>query len=219
MKSVGFSSVSKSGLPRHKRRCPRQLLVEPLEGRCLPATITPTTFADCGCSGSLRDAVLQFNLDSGTEDDTILLEAGTYTLTIRNTSGRHETAGFEGDLNITRASHRWIIQGAGSSGNNPTIIDAGQLQDRVFQIVTPGTQVAFRDLIIQGGLAQDDGSNGALARSTNALGGGVLNNGGNLTLDNVVLRTTSPEEETAQPFTNCLVSPPSGVRSIPPAAR
>ena len=51
-----------------------------------------------------------------------------------------------------------------------------------------GTQVVFRDLVIQGGLAQDDGSEGALAGTTDALGGGVLNNGGNVTLDNVVLQ-------------------------------
>ena len=55
--------------------------VEFLERRCVPTTITPTTFADGGLgSGSLRDAVLQFNADTGTEDDTIQLQAGaTFT--------------------------------------------------------------------------------------------------------------------------------------------
>jgi len=159
--------------------------IELLERRCVPTTLTPTTFADGGLgSGSLRDAVVQFNADTGTEDDIIQLLAGTYTLTIRNVGGRHETAGLTGDLNLTQTSHRWIIQGAGPS----TIIDASQLQDRVFQIVNPGTQVVFQDLVIQGGLAQDDGSEGALAGTTDALGGGVLNNGGDVTLDNVVLQ-------------------------------
>jgi hypothetical protein len=156
-----------------------------LEWRCVPATITPTTFADGGLgSGSLRDAVLQFNADPGTDDDIIQLEAGTYSLTIRNAGNRHETAGLTGDLNLTQASHRWIIQGAGTS----TIIDASQLQDRVFQIVKPGTQVVFQDLVIQGGLTQDDGTDGALAGTTDALGGGVLNNGGDFTLHNVVIQ-------------------------------
>jgi hypothetical protein len=136
----------------------------------------------------LRDAVLQFNADSGSADDTILLQSGTYALTIANSGGQHETAGLSGDLNLTSASHRWIIQGAGSSGPNATIIDAGQLQDRVFDIVMPGTQVVFKDLIIQGGLAQDDGSNGALAGKTDALGGGIFNNGGDITLDHVILQ-------------------------------
>jgi hypothetical protein len=161
------------------------LRIELLENRCVPATITPTTFDDGGFgSGSLRDAVLHFNADTGTDDDIIQLEAGTYRLTIQNVGGRHETAGFTGDLNLTQTSHRWIIQGAGPS----TTIDASQLQDRVFQLVNPGTQVVFRDLVIQGGLAQDDGTEGALPGTTDALGGGIFNNSGDVTLDNVVLQ-------------------------------
>jgi hypothetical protein len=161
------------------------LRLEALEGRWVPTTLTPTTFLDGGLgSGSLRDAVLQLNADTGTDDDIIQLEAGTYALTIPNVGGRHETAGLTGDLNLNQTSHRWIIQGAGPS----TIIDASQLQDRVFQIVNPGTQVVFQDLVIQGGLAQDDGTDGALAGTTDALGGGIFNNGGNVTLDNVVLQ-------------------------------
>jgi hypothetical protein len=158
--------------------------VELLERRWVPTTITPMTFADVLGSGSLRDAVLQFNVDTGTDDDIIQLQAGTYHLTIPNAGGQHETAGLTGDLNVTQTRHRWIIQGAGPS----TIIDASQLQDRVFQIVNPGTQVVFQDLVIQGGLAQDDGSDGSLAGTTDALGGGILNNGGDLTLDNVILQ-------------------------------
>jgi hypothetical protein len=170
---------------RRKKVAPFRPFIEFLERRCVPTTLTPTTFDDGPLgSSSLRDAVLQFNADTGTDDDTILLEAGTYALTIQNTGGHHETAGLTGDLNLTQTSHRWIIQGAGPS----TIIDAGLLQDRVFQIANAGTQVVFRDLVIQGGLAQDNGSDGALAGSTDALGGGILNNGGNVTLDHVVIQ-------------------------------
>src|SRR6516165_4413212 len=173
------------GAGRSRLALPSLLGVEMLENRCVPTTITPTTFADGVLgSGSLRDAVLQFNADTGTQDDTIQLQAGTYSLTIQNVGGHHETAGLTGDLNLTQTSHRWIIQGAGPS----TIIDASQLQDRVFQIINPGTQVAFQDLVIHGGLAQDDGSDGALAGTTDALGGGILNNGGDVTLDNVVVQ-------------------------------
>jgi hypothetical protein len=161
------------------------LLLEVLEDRTVPTAITPTTFADGVLgSGSLRDAVLQFNADTGTDDDTIQLEAGTYSLTIQNVGGHHETAGLTGDLNLTQTSHHWIIQGTGPS----TIIDASALQDRAFQIVNSGTQVVFKDLVIQGGLAQEDGTNGTLAGTTDALGGGILNNGGNVTLDNVILQ-------------------------------
>src|SRR5713226_4104983 len=184
-KAALASLASLFGSSRNQRSYRTRLLLEPLEDRCVLTTITPTTFADGVMgSGSLRDAVLQFNADAGTADDTIQLLAGTYTLTIVNTGGHHETAGLQGDLNITNTSHRLIIQGAGLS----TIIDAGLLQDRVFQIVNPGTRVVFRDLVIQGGLAQDDGSNGTLAGTTDALGGGILNNGGDVTLDSVVVQ-------------------------------
>jgi hypothetical protein len=183
------SALTQKASPRRTGCSGRPLRIELLEGRCLPATITPITFDDGGPgSGSLRDAVLQFNADVGTDEDIIQLQAGTYTLTIQNMSGHHETAGLTGDLNINSTSHRWIIQGAGSSGDNPTVIDAGQLQDRVFQIVNPGTQVVFQDLVVQGGQAQDDGSDGALPGTTDPLGGGILNNGGNITLDNVVVQ-------------------------------
>src|SRR5713226_5812282 len=147
-KTIFASSAFWFGASGNQPSYRRRLLLEPLEDRCVPATITPTTFADGVLgSGSLRDAVLQFNADAGSDDDIILLEPGTYALTIPNIGGHHETAGLTGDLNLTSASHRWIIQGAGPS----TIIDAGQLQDRVFQIVNPGIQVVFQDLVIRGG--------------------------------------------------------------------
>jgi hypothetical protein len=177
-------AVGRGGQPRRVRRGYRRPGVEVLETRHLPSTLTPTTFADGGLgSGSLRDAVLQLNADTGTEDDTIQLLPGTYALTIRNTHG-HENEGLEGDLDLTQTRHRWLIQGAGPS----TVIDASQLQDRVFQIVNPGTQVVFQDLVIQSGLAQDNGTEGALPGTTDALGGGIFNNGGAITLDNLVLQ-------------------------------
>jgi hypothetical protein len=183
-KAVFSSSAFLFGSSRKKQPYRTRLLLEPLEDRCVPTTITPTTFADGVLgSGSLRDAVLQFNADPGTEDDTIQLLAGTYTLSIQNTSW-HQSGGLDGDLYLTQTSHRWIIQGAGSS----TIIDASQLGDRIFQIVNPDTQVVFQDLVIQGGLAQDNGRPGARPGTTDALGGGILNNGGNITLDHVVVQ-------------------------------
>jgi hypothetical protein len=187
-KAVISSSAFLFGSSRKKRPYRTRMLLELLEDRFVPTTITPTTFTDGVGSGSLRDVVLQFNADTGTGDDTINLLAGTYALTIVNTGGHHETAGLQGDLNITSASHRLIIQGGGSSGANATIVDASLLQDRVFEIVNPGTLVVFQDLVIQGGLAQDDGTAGALAGTTDALGGGILNNGGNITLDHVVVQ-------------------------------
>jgi hypothetical protein len=205
-------------MARHKSHLTTKtrLRIESLENRRVPTTLIPTTFADGGLgSGSLRDAVLQFNADTGTDDDVIQLEAGTYTLTIQNVGGRHETAGLTGDLNLTQTSHRWFIQGTGSSGDSATIIDASQLQDRVFQIVNSGTQVVFQDLVIQGGLAQENGGNGVLQGTTDAFGGGTFNNGGEVTLDNVVLQdNVARGADAAYPTVNGYSARGAGIYSI-----
>src|SRR3982074_1137345 len=113
-KAVFSSSAFLFGSSRKKQPSRTRLLLEPLEDRCVPTTFTPTTFADGVLgSGSLRNGVLQFNADAGSDDDTIQPDAGTYALTIQNIGGQHETAGLTGDLNVTSTSHRLIIQGAG----------------------------------------------------------------------------------------------------------
>jgi hypothetical protein len=65
--------------------------------------------------------------------------------------------------------------------------DAGRQQTESILQRSP-TQVVFQDLVIQGGLAQDNGVDGALAGTTDALGGGIFSNGGDLTLDHVVVQ-------------------------------
>jgi hypothetical protein len=167
------------------------LRLEVLEDRRLPTTFTPTTFADGGSgSGSLRDTILQADADPGTSPDTIQLMAGTYSLTILNTNGQ-ENQGLTGDLDITSTAHTLTIQGTGTSGTSASIIDASQLQDRAFQIVNPGTTVVFQNLVIRGGLAQDNGIADTQPGTNDALGGGILNNGGNVTLTTVVLQSNA----------------------------
>jgi hypothetical protein len=168
-----------------------RLELEILEERTLLSTVTPAIFTDGGTgSGSLRDAVSAFNADTGTGTDTINLLSGTYSLTIQNPGGVHENNAASGDLNVTQAAHKLIIQGQVDANGAPTsIIDATGLGDRVFQIVNAGTVVEFDNVIIMGGTAQDDGTAGAVAGKTAAAGGAILNKGGNLTLDNVVLES------------------------------
>jgi hypothetical protein len=149
----------------------------------------PTTFSDGDLgSGSLRDAVLQANADSGAGTDTIQLQAGTYQLTIINTSGQQDDA-TKGDLDITNSYHPLVITGTGSTGTHTTVIDASKLQDRLFEIVNVGTQITLRDLVLTGGLAQDNG----IAAKTTAFGGAILNNGGNILLQNVVLKNNTAQ--------------------------
>ncbi len=160
--------------------------LEHLEERTLPSTFTPTTFGD-GVSGdsqvnTLRNAVIAANQDTASSGtDVIQLQGGMYTLNIQNTSG--PTGATQGDLNLTNTTRTIVIEGAGDSGPNATVIDASQLNDRVFQ-VAPGVTVLFENLVIQGGNAQDDGTN----TFSVGRGGGILNNGGNVTLSNVAVQ-------------------------------
>jgi hypothetical protein len=166
--------------------------LEALEERITPTTFTPTVFTD-GPPGfmvnTLREAVLAANNDGGgSATDTIQLSAGTYTLTVPNTAG-HEVSDQQGDLNITSTAHALVIQGATDANGNPVTIIKQTVADRVFQIVSPGITVTFKNLIIEGGNAQDDGSAGAAAGKSTAQGGGILDDGGNVTLSNVVVQS------------------------------
>ena len=114
-----------------------------------------------GAPGSLRDAISQANGNG--QDDTITLAAGTYSLSL---AGSGEDANASGDLDLTEAGFSLTIVGAGS---NQTFIDQGTA-DRVIHAFA-GVTVIFRALTIRGG-------NGV------AQGGGILNSGGTVTIDN-----------------------------------
>jgi hypothetical protein len=58
------------------------------------------------------------------------LQAGTYTLTIKNTDGQDNRAA-EGDLDITDSGHTLIIQGKGAE---ISIVNGNGI-DRVFQVL------------------------------------------------------------------------------------
>src|SRR5271166_2951342 len=181
---------NRQGRQRPQRR-PAFHSLEFLEDRTVLSTITPTIFTDGGAgSGSLRAAIIADNADTGTATDTIKLNSGTYSLTITDTAGQEIAAG-TGDLDITSTTHKLIIMGHGTTGPGKTTIDQ-TVADRVFQLFS-GTDVTFQDLVITGGLAQDDGTAGAAARSTTAEGGGILSNGGNLTLNDVVITNNTAQ--------------------------
>lgn len=178
---------------RKQQNSPSRLTVRPrleaLEDRITPTVFTPTTFADDGTAGSLRQAVINANNDNGTAMDTIQLSAGTYTLTIINIGGDHDVSSSQGDLNITNTNHALVILGTTDANGNPTSVIDQTVADRVIQIVNPGTTVTFKNLILEGGNAQDDGGAGAPAGESTAQGGGILDDGGNVTLSNVVVQS------------------------------
>ena len=147
--------------------------------------------ADDGGDGiSLREAVLAVN--NGAGGDTILIDPGTYTLSL-GSSGENAAAG--GDLDILKDV---TITGSGA----PTTVIDGDGIDRVFDVIS-GT-VTITDLTVQGGdAASNDGGGlhvGATADVTvsravftgnAAKGGGGVANLGIVSLNDVTIDSNS----------------------------
>ncbi|HVL12750.1 MAG TPA: hypothetical protein VM529_09300, partial [Gemmata sp.] len=129
---------------------------------------------------SLREAIFLANQDSDATQTINLASGVTYSLTIANTAGQ-ENATAEGDLDIVdqggvAGAKTYLIAGLGSGA----IIDQA-VADRVFHILGASAtdlSVTFQNVTIRGGEARDDGTAGASDSSTDALGGGVLSEGG-----------------------------------------
>jgi hypothetical protein len=159
------------------------------------AAASACTAAPNDCS--LRGAIIAANADVSADPVIINLQPmTTYNLTLTNAA--QENAAATGDLDITTILHTVTIVGGGSSGPNATIIDAaglntGSSRDRAFHLTGSGVNVIFQDLVIQNGQAADDGTSGVstnpTAQNTNRAGGGILNNGGSFTLNNVIIQS------------------------------
>lgn len=157
------------------------------------AAASACTVAPNDCS--LRGAIIAANADPNPDAVVINLQpATTYNLTLTNAT--QENAALTGDLDITTSLHSVTLVGGGSSGPNATVIDAnglntGSLRDRVFHVTAANVTAAFQDLVIQNGQAADDGTSGVstdpIAQNTHRAGGGILNNGGSVTLTNVAV--------------------------------
>jgi hypothetical protein len=166
--------------PRPQRVHPR---LEALEDRRVPAVFNPLPNIPDGAPGSLRAGIITANHNG--QDNIINLQPGHYLLTIPNTAGE-ENAAATGDLDITAVGHTITIQGAGA---DVTILDAGGI-DRVFQVIG-NVNVVFNNLTFTGGRAVDDGKAGPSPSNNDSLGGGILNQGGNITLDHVLVENNT----------------------------
>src|SRR5262245_55585251 len=126
------SSVFQRRRARIAVRPRRTLLVcEVLEDRCVPATFTPTIFADGIGVGTLRRAVIDANATPN-PSNVINLQAGVYALSL---GGASENASASGDLDVTGGPGRTLmIQGAGAG---VTVLEAAALGDRVLHVL-PG---------------------------------------------------------------------------------
>src|ERR1700720_4391297 len=90
-----------------------RLHIEPLEHRWVLNTFFPSASAADGAINSLRADIIKSNTNN--QDDTILLTAGTYKLSITNTAGQ-ENAAQQGDLdilpdNLSGTAHKLTIKG------------------------------------------------------------------------------------------------------------
>jgi hypothetical protein len=152
-------------------------VLEALEDRLAPAVflvnttadsvaVSPATHTGLDSSGhiSLRSAIMAANATPGA--DTVMLPgvpAGmAYELDL---PGSDLGGGSAGDLDVT---HDLKIQGAGP---NTTAIEASNLSDRIFDVV--GATVAISGVTMFGGHSDR--------------GGGILNEGGNLTITDCVI--------------------------------
>ena len=127
-----------------------------------------------GGTGSLRAAITAANANK--VDDTIILSAGTYLVTLK--SNEDNNAG--GDFDI-KTSNSITIVGAGAQ---KTFIDGNGI-DRVLQILQ-GT-VTISGVTIQNGKTVD----GREWKGENGPPGGGIYNAGNLTLINCVIKSNA----------------------------
>jgi hypothetical protein len=150
------SERNRNSRPRPRRQQRRQvaarLYFDLLEDRVIPSTFTVLNLADSG-AGSLRQAVLAANATPGA--DTVAFAAGlTGTVTLSS-----------GEMSIT---DDLTIGGPGAS----QLTVSGNHLGRVFRVNGSTTDVAISGLTIADGLAT----------GTTALGGGIFNDSGQLTL-------------------------------------
>lgn len=117
-------------------------------------------------SCTLRAAIMEANASLGL--DTIEIGIGTYYLTL---TGSDDTA-HAGDLDIIERVNFY------GSNSGSVIIDGSQLEDRIIHI-KGGAAVNFKDVILK---------NGHIPVGT---GGGILNEGGNVSIRNVDIEECS----------------------------
>ena len=144
---------------------------------------------------SLRGAIIAANTAGGATPIIIKLKsATTYNLTLTNAT--QENGALTGDLDITTTAHSVTIQGSGpSTVINASALNGGSARDRAFHLTGSGVSAVFQDLTIKNGVAADDGTAGVSTNPTAQngsfpsarSGGGILNNGGNVTAAGQVL--------------------------------
>jgi predicted outer membrane repeat protein len=123
--------------------------------------------ADVDGNITLRAAIMEANALAG--DSVIILGPGTFNLTI---AGAAESAALTGDLDITDLTGSLTITGAGSG---QTIIDATDLGDRVFDVLS-GANLTLDGVTVTGGYTELESGGGIRNIGTLALVNSVVDN-------------------------------------------
>ena len=173
---------------RPRRKHARSLLYDRLEERITPADFNLVPGVADGSPGSLRDALQQAD-SNFSADNTINLAAGDYQL---SDTGAGNLLVEDSDA---LPAETLTIVGQGTSN---TIIEPADSswKSRILEIVGTGTvkvTVVLRDLTLRGGKAED----GGLVGGTAALGGGLLVDGGTVTLSDVAVTGNVVQGRTA----------------------
>lgn len=148
------------------------LLVVPAAGWAATYTVTTTADSNDGsCTParcSLRDAVIAANATPA--NDTIILPAGDYRLTIK---GNSESASATGDLNVADQATAGTLAITGDSARTTTIDASGLGDDRALQVQQNGN-LTLSKVTVTGGVLQDKSD-----------GGGAIATDGTLDLESV----------------------------------
>ena len=164
--------------PRYQRGPSRstRLVLEDLQDRIVPSVFNPNTLTDGGAN-SLRADILIANADKTANATEVfnLQSSSIYELTTPNPASGYDSSGTTGDLNIhssAKGVKTYVFNGLGAGAT----IKQTEI-DRVMSIVGSNVIVEFKNVTITGGHAVDDGVANAKPGTTDALGGGILNEG------------------------------------------
>ncbi len=191
-------SISGDGLNRRLLHLGLGLLVPlatllAIAGPASAATFNVNTFNDsadaspCVSVCSLRDAVIA--ADDAGGPNTIVLQSGTYELTIGNPNSPEQDNPAKGDLDINNGVSVTIT----GQGETATIIDVNHI-DRAFAVQSGGS-LSISGVTIENGAQGPDTATDYPSESTGPEDGGAFYNDGSLSVDSSILRDNSAEEQ------------------------
>ncbi len=168
-------------------------------GSGVDVNVDTTTDAYNGAGCSLRDAIQTvnngvnhggcFRVNNFTAFNRVFVPPGTFSLTL---PGSGDDFNVTGDLDIRTSM---IISATGAV----TVTGQSAWADRIFHLITGTESVTLKGLVISGGSAPGGGGiliepgtsltfdDGAVISNTSIFGGGIYNNQGNLTLNQVTV--------------------------------